>query len=422
MFNTRSELLEKIRLGEDGLLELKEVRLAGDKIRGPSQADLADELAAFANSSGGVLVLGGEDQSRDVIGIPLKRLDDVEALLRQACEDAIKPPLAPMIERMTLPDITGAEQPVIRVAVARSLFVHLSPGGYMQRVGSAKRAIPPDQLARLFQQRSQSRLIRFDETPVSNAELNDLDESLLQRYIPANSTQDTEVVLGKLAMVAKDDQGVIRPTVAGLLMASRHPERFLPGAFVQAVAYRGNDVLPGADGAYQQDALDITGPLDQQVIQACSFVRRNMKVAATKHESGGREDKPQYAMLAVFEALVNAVAHRDYSMAGSKIRLRMFADRLEIYSPGMLPNTMSPESLAYRQAARNEAITSLLARCPVDVDSFEHRKFMMDKRGEGVPIILDASKQLSGQQPVYQVIDQSELKLTIFGMQVEPTE
>jgi len=87
-----------------------------------------------------------------------------------------------------------------------------------------------------------------------------------------------------------------------------------------------------------------------------------------------------------------------------------------MYTPGMLPNTMTPESLPYRQAARNEAISSLLARCPVDRDEFSiHRSHIMDKRGEGVPIILSRSKKLSGKFPEYRMIDDSELLLVIYA-------
>lgn len=420
MFGTRSDLLEKIRLGEDGFLELKEVRFAGEKIRGPSQADLADEMAAFANSAGGVLVLGVEDKSREVVGIPLERLDALESLVREACEQSVKPSLAPIIERMTLPDTGGSEQPVIRIDVSRSLFVHQSPGGYMQRVGSSKRPIPPDQLARLFQQRSQSRLIRFDETPVTKALMADLDEVLWKRFVPSQHHKAPETVLDKLAMAARDDQDVWRPTVAGLLMASHEPQRFLPGAFIQAVAYQGTRALPEAEKAYQRDAQDITGPLDRQILGACDFVRKNMQVAARKRSAGGREDLPQFDLLAIFEAVTNAVAHRDYSMGGAKIRLRLFDDRLELYSPGMLPNTMTPESLPYRQAARNEALTSLLARCPIEDDALSaHRQHLMDKRGEGVPIILEMSERLSGKRPEYQLSDESELKLMIYSAQTE---
>ena len=140
-----------------------------------------------------------------------------------------------------------------------------------------------------------------------------------------------------------------------------------------------------------------------------------MKTAAVK--SIGRRDEPQYDMAAVFEAITNAVAHRDYSIHGSKIRLRLFEDRLEMYSPGAVVNSMSVDSLRYRQAARNETLCSLLAKCALPgADWLEvARTHIMERRGEGVPIILDNSAALSGREPRYRLIDDSELSLTIYA-------
>lgn len=412
MFDNMADLIDKIRLGEDSYLELKEVRFAGQKVSAPHKDSLADELAAFANSRGGVCILGVDD-TREVLGIPLERLDLVEDFVRQICLDSITPPLAPVIERLMLPNTLGEQLPVLKIDVTRSLFVHKSPGGYLHRVGSAKRDMAPDYLARLFQQRSQARIIRFDEQPVPGATLDDLADDLWQRFASLRVQDTREVLLDKLAMARLDTESSPRPTVAGVLMASTDPRRWLPNAFIQAVAYRGTEVLPRGDMAYQLDAQDITGPLDSQVLTACHFVRKNMQVFATKDE--GRHDLPQYDMTAVFEALVNAVAHRDYSIYGAKIRLRMFADRLELYSPGSIPNTMTVESLPYRQASRNEAITSLLAKCQVpDADKVvTGRSAMMDKRGEGVRVILENSERLSGKRPLYRMVDESELLLVI---------
>jgi len=218
-------------------------------------------------------------------------------------------------------------------------------------------------------------------------------------------------------MVGEDQEGVLRPTVCGILLACKRPMDFLPSAFIQAVAYRGN-----ADDAfenlqdYQLDAKDIDGPIDQQVRDACRFIDRNMKISGSK--DAGRSDMPQFDLTAVFEALVNAVAHRDYSISGSKIRLQLYNDRLELYVPGDLSNSMDVDSLVMRQAARNEAITSLLARTRVDLElrGLEtSRTFMMDRRGEGVNQILDRSETLSGQIPIYKMLDDSELMLTIFA-------
>ena len=416
MFAARSKLLEKLQFGEDSNLELKEVRLAGGKIRSPRQLDLADELAAFANSQGGVLLLGVQDKTREVIGIPLNRLETVEVLILQACEDSIEPSLAPIIERLTLPDNTGVDRAVIRIDIRRSLFVHHSGGRYLHRVGSSKRLMSPEYLQWLFQQRSQSRLIRFDETQVSTATLDDLQEKLWRRFCSPYLSEAPQHLLPKLGMVSRDDEGLYRPTIAGILMACRNPEYFLPGAFIQAVAYQGSMISPQAEAAYQRDSRDIRGTLDCQVFEACDFVRKNMRVASRKTSAGGREDLPQFDMIAVYEAVTNAVAHRDYSMSGNKVRLRIFDDRLEIFSPGLLPGTMTPESLPYRQVSRNEAITSLFARCPVEHHSFEsHRTHIMAKRGQGVPLILSRSKKLSGKTPSYRLFDESQLLLTIFA-------
>ena len=205
-------------------------------------------------------------------------------------------------------------------------------------------------LIRLGQQRSQARLIRFDEQAVPDAALRDLAADLVDRFRTPRTRDSRETLLRKLGMAREDEDGALRPTVAGVLLGTSHPEQWLRHAFVEAVAYRGEGI-PGAGDAtgYQIDVKDLAGPLDVQVADACRFVVRNMRVAASK--TIGRRDLPQCALTAVFEALVNAVAHRDYSMYGSKIRLRMFANRLELDSPGALANTMTVDSLPFRRRA-----------------------------------------------------------------------
>ncbi len=274
----------------------------------------------------------------------------------------------------------------------------------------------PEYQARLFRQRSQTRIIRFDEQVVAGASLEDLDSALWERFRTTRSQGEREEFLSKQGMARRDEDGTWRPTVAGVLMGARDPRRFLPNAFVQAVAYAGSTSVPSSpDATYQLDAKDITGPLDEQIVEACRFVARNARVAARKDV--GRIDMPQFDMTSVFEAIVNAVAHRDYSIYGSKIRLRLYDDRLVLYSPGALPNMMDVGSMRYRQSTRNEVVTSLLARCPVpDVPWLStDRRTLMDRRGEGVPIILDRSEALAGRPPEYRLIDDTELELTIYA-------
>jgi len=410
-------LLDRIRLGEDSSLELKEVRFSGNRLSAPHRDAIADELVAFANARGGVCVLGIEDGSRKIIGIPEERLDRVEALVREVCNDSIDPPLFAHIERLRLPNEQGNPVALLKIDVPRSLFVHRGPGGYLQRLGSSRRVMTSEQLARLFQQRSQTGLIRFDEQAVGSATLDDLEPALWQRFFDRPSQDGRQIRLSKLGLARRDEAGIWRPTVTGILVATEEPRDWLPNAFIQAVAYRGTTTVPeGPSDLYQVDAKDISGPADTQVIETCQFVLRNMRVGATK--GPGRRDLPQFDMAAVFEAVVNAVAHRDYSIHGSKIRLRLFADRLELYSPGALPNTLDIDSLPYRQAARNETLTSVLARCPIPegLDWLKtDRQTLMDRRGEGVRIILDSGQRLSGRMPEYRLIGDTELLLTIYG-------
>jgi ATP-dependent DNA helicase RecG len=402
------ELMQRIRLGEDSTLELKRVVLrSASKVSDPHPDSMSDELAAMANAAGGTLVLGIDDKTRDVLGIPVPQLDAVEQWLGAICRDRITPPLDVLTRHIELPDSTGAMQPVITVAVPRSLWVHKSAGGYFKRVGHAKREMAPDMLARLFQQRSQARLIRFEEQPVPETSIADLDP-LLARVFVRDGEGEPEAQLKRLHLLVKDGD-TLNMSVAGALLATTKPVRWLPAAYVQAVAYRGVN----NDPVEQLDAKDFDGPIGQQVWDAYGFVQRNMGVGADKNL--GRVDRPQYSLRAVFEAIVNAVAHRDYSMSNARIRLHLFHDRLELSSPGALPNSLSIESMSEVSVPRNELITSLFSRYHAMREGGLGREFLMDRRGAGVDIILRESLKLSGRRPVYENLSDVELRLTIFA-------
>ena len=414
---TGRDLLRRIHLGEDSTLELKSVLVSGGGVKGPKRDGFADELAAFANSRGGTVILGVDDETRRIQGIPLDDLDAVEGWVREICNDSVKPALDADLLKMELESRDGRLVPVLRIDVERSLFVHKSPGGYFRRIGSSKREMAPEVLARLFQERSQSRIVRFDESAVPGTALSDLHYSLTRRFLqgdvadappvspPEGSPEASEDTLRKLRIVTGDADGSARLTLAGVLLCTSEPQRWLPHAYIQAVSYAGER----SDADYQADARDVGGPLDRQAAEALHFVRRNMLVRATKHTA--RSERPQFSERAVFEALVNAVAHRDYSMAGARIRLHLFGDRIELHVPGALANTLTPDSLHLRQASRNELIVSLLARCAAP--SGVGRTRLMDRRGDGVPIIRRECRALSGQLPEYRLIDESELRLVI---------
>ena len=396
------DILSQLRLGEDSHWEFKQIEFSGNRPRSPSRDDLADEIAAFANANGGVLICGVTDNG-DVQGMSREQLVELDSFLVEVSTDTIKPAVRIRTQHMQNPD----GKRLLLVDVPKGNSQHDSPGGSYVRVGGSKRKMTSDERLRLAQRRGQARFLSFDEQTVPETGFRTLDESLWKPLLSAAGSADPESALGKLALLSPDEAGIQRCTVAGVLLCTRNPEQWLPSACITATRYRGKDRASG-----QIDAQLITGPLNRQIADAVSFAARNMHVAARKEPA--RVDLPQYSDKVLFEALVNAVAHRDYSVRASKIRLSMFEDRLEIQSPGSLPNNLTVESMTERQATRNEALTSVLGRMPVGgVLGSDDRQYFMERRGDGVPIIRRETRALSGKLPEYRLIDDSEVCLII---------
>lgn len=399
------ELIYQIRLGEDSAYEFKSITIKGDKVTAPHRDSVADELAAFANANGGILVLGVADKTREVEGIPQADLDTVDKWLSNIAT-AIDPALYIETRLVEIPNRQGEAKPIVWVRVAKSVFVHRSPSGYYHRIGSSKREMSPELLARIFQQRSMVRLIRFDEQLVPQANQQAIAPELKARFLRGDLPEKTQ--LKKLYLIGEDESGELRLTVSGVLLLTARPADFLSSAYVQCVAYSGTE----RNAEYQLDAQDCDGPVDEQIRLALNFVKRNMRTEAVKRP--GRIDIPQYDLAAVFEAIVNAVAHRDYSMHGARIRLHLFADRLELSTPGGLPNSLTIDSMDANSITRNETLVNLLSRY-YPADPVSKRQNLIERRGEGVPTILAASERLSLRRPLYQQLDHTELKLTIYA-------
>ena len=395
---------EQVRLGEDSRLELKEVRFQNDRVSAPHRDGLADGFAAFANSRGGRVVLGVTDDRKPQALTPAQ-LDLLAKRVTEICSDSIEPPLDFSVYRVPSPSSTGG---VLLVELPAGETVHRSPGGYFGRRGDSKRQMQPDEIRRLLQSRGQSDAAATDSQVVHNTGINSLSPELWRRYASSRTNDPVEVTLTKLKFVKDDRHGALRATVGGVLLAADDPREWLPNAYVQAVCYDGTR----QDGDRQLDAQDIGGPLDRQIRDAMRFVVRNRRVAARKQPD--RSEVPQYNERAVFEAVVNAVVHRDYAVSGSKIRLFLFDDRLELYSPGGLCNSMTTEDLRTSQFTRNELLASRLGQCPVgDVPGSGGREYFIERRGEGIGVIEDETFALAGRKPIFELIGERELKLVL---------
>jgi len=403
------EIYGYLQSGEDSGQEFKQVEFRGNQPKRPTRNDWADEIAAFANSDGGLLIAGVADDG-SIIGMSKIQVANLDTFLAKVCTDTIKPSVRVQIHHRQLFE----DKFVLVVKIPAGDTVYDSPGGHYVRIGSSKRLMERDEYLRLAQRRSQARFRWFDKQLVPKTGFEHFSENLWKPLISSESAAEPIVALHKLALL-DEEQGQFKATVAGILLCTTNPNHWLPNACITATCYRGEDRASG-----QLDAKEITGPLNQQISDAAIFAAKHNQIGARKDPA--RVNLPQYSEKAIFEALVNAIAHRDYSIRGSRIRLSMFSDRLEIQSPGSLPNNLTVDTIASRQSARNEALVSVLSRMPVNgTPGSEDRLYFMERRGDGVPIIRRETWELCGQHPEYRVIDDTEVLLSIPAALPEPS-
>ena len=401
MFDTRDQILKQLRAGEDGRAEFKDVRLGKRGVPAPNAEDLASELVAFANAEGGVVFLGVDDAGA-VRGIAVERLDAVESWIVNLATNNCDPPIRPILRKDLLPDAAGADRHVLLVEVSRGLYAHRTSGGrYYVRVGSTKRDLTPPELARLFQQRGREYV--FDEQAVLTATVDDLNRNRLEAFFGRSPTIPWLDLLRNTRVTVPDENGVDRPTVAGLLVFGREPTDLLASGSIEAACYRGTRL--SSDDLVHAERL--AGPVSDQIDAGIAFVARFMQAPGDKPSNGGDAG---YDLDVVDEAIVNAVAHRDYAISGSKIRLFLFADRLELYSPGKLPNTITLDDMPYRTFTRNQLLVSFLSR----IRSRRTGQVFLESRGERVRKILQDGEAHSGRRPEYALFG-DELRLTLWA-------
>lgn len=388
MTMTRTELLEIILNGENSGVEFKR-----DDVQ---NSDFAKELVAFSNLEGGILLLGVEDDG----GVSGITRDKLEEWVMTACRDKVRPGLIPFYELVR--DV-APNKDVAVVRVARGLDVHTlwhnNKNTYFVRVGTQSREPTPEELGRLFQQRGN---FRAELRPVSGATIADLDMRRLKNYfvrvreqeVPADTDDDGwKTLLFNTEIMVED--GI---TVSGILLFGRTPNRFLPQAGIDAAAF------PGATKDYAaRERISLRGPMtpllndDGEIVeaglveQALAFVQRNTAVTGQLEPGGARrEEISAYPREAVREAVVNALVHRDYLLSSTDIEIAIYEDRMEIVSPGRLPNGITPaRMLTGCRAARNQLIKDVMR----DYRYLEHS-------GMGVPRkIVKCMKEHNGTAP-----------------------
>ena len=292
-----ADIRHHLRLGEDSRWEYKRNEFNGNTLTSPHRNSLADELGAFANADGGFMLCGVADDGM-ISGMSREQMVALDRVLSEVSTDTLEPPLRIDIQHRELEG-----KGFLLVTVPRGGSLHERAGQAFVRVGATRRRLERAESLRL----AQNRYLWFDKQIVPDTGFGTLAERLWEPLLSVTGTGDPRRGLLNLRLLARDEAGVDRATVAGIVLCTPSPQDWVSQATIMATCYRGLDRASG-----QLDAQEITGPLPAQIADAVRFVVRNMRVSARK--SPEREDVSQYSKTAVFEAVVNAVAHRDYSM------------------------------------------------------------------------------------------------------------
>ncbi len=322
------------------------------ELENASLTRLAETFAALANSQGGIVIMGVEPTGEAVKGVR-----DPEGSREKALAAGLRcePPL--VLPRPELASLDDKQVLVVQVPAGLP-HAYALRGKYMAREGKKNRALGPRQLRQLLRERGES---NFEAQMVGGATLDDLDRERVQAYarlfLPQEAPRPrwdeaTLDLLYRRGCLARENNA-FRPTVAGLLLFGREPQRLLPSSEILLARYSGTSM---SDDLVRETAR---GPLAEQIRIAEAFVVANMRKGARIGDLV-REERPEYPVPAVRETIVNAVAHRDYAIRGEEIRLLMFTDRVEVYSPGRLPGHITVDNIVEERFARNEVIVQVL--------------------------------------------------------------
>lgn len=397
----RTELLELIANQENSRVEFKRDDCPPEKI--------VREMSALLNLEGGVILLGVEDDGR-VSGLT-RSLNEAEEWVMNIARNNLQPPTTPVWSALRMED--GSAVGIIELEADSPSKPHKAKQGKAwvtyTRVGSQVREATRDEEGRLYQA---AKLVRYETKAVLGSGFEDLDHQLVKNYfqdvlkrtVPVE--QDTASWRRLLAnsdlLVSFEDDAQL--TVAGLLLFGKNPNRRLPQAGVTAAAF------PSIEKEYNMvDDERIRGPLAPRVTsrgdvdekgvidRTVDFVKRNMGSTAWL-EGAQRVSEFAFPLDAVREAIVNALVHRDYALEGTDVEVSLYSNRLEVISPGRLPNGVTVEKM--REGVVRVARNGLLKEILRDYRYIEHQGMGVRNR------IIESMRKHNGTEP--ELIEQDD--------------
>ena len=340
------ELLEVIKLGETGKVQFKREFDKQDKI--------AAEMIAMSNAKGGMILFGVEDKTGNVVGLDYADLQSTGNKVATIANELVKPQVYIMTE-------------VVSVEQKKVLVVYVDEGTakpykdnngtiWIKQGADKRRLTDNNEILRLFQQ---SGIIHVDEMIVPDTSVADIDKTRVSEYVKLalQNSRKTEKISKK---VLYQNLNIIKKsclTLGGLLFFGKEPQRYTPVFCVKAISFVGNSI----GGLTYRDSRDIIGTIPDIFNESMLFFKQNLKYIQ-KRRNFNKPGILEISEIALEELLQNALIHRDYSK-NAPIRLMVFDNRIEIVSPGCLPNNLTVEKIQLGNAAvRNNLLASYCSK------------------------------------------------------------
>jgi ATP-dependent DNA helicase RecG len=338
------ELSEIIQKGESSTVEFKKRIVKGKKT---DAYDIAVEMVALSNSRGGYLIIGVDDKTGELDGLSFREIEETNELLANVASDNIKEPILIVTEQIS---INGHVLVLVTIKEGKDKPYRDNKGIVWIRSGATSRkVVSNDELRRLLQ--SSGNLLAEEESVYSTT-INNLDEELFYTFFEKKNNgkkiedinQSLIQILNNLGFAKEESL-----TLAGLLLFGKNPQRFKPMFTVQCISFVGNEI---SGTQFRDKEPPFEGNISSIFEKTMNFISRNLrKIQVEKSfNSLGQLEIPKEA---IEEIVVNALIHRDYFIS-STINVFIFDNRVEIISPGKLPNSLSVENIiAGRSNARN---------------------------------------------------------------------
>jgi ATP-dependent DNA helicase RecG len=365
------ELKNLIATGESSHLEFKSEQIKPE--------DLAKEIVSFLNFQGGKILLGVEDDGT-ISGVSRP---DVEEWVINICRNNVVPQIIPGYQKLA---IEGKDVVVLDIPAGIAKPYHTQKGDYYIRAGSTARKASREELSRLFQD---SGLVHYETTPISNTSLKNLNWQKLLDYFqnlhPAHINLDDEDETARDRLLLNLDilaQAGGSTTVVGMLMFGLQPERYLPQSEILFAHFKGKNVSDEL-----LDRKSLSGPLPQIIEDAQRVLNLNLQTAS-QIEGMKRVDHVIFPDKVLRELIINALLHRRWGLMGN-VRIFLFEDRLEIHSPGRLPNGVTVEKMKE---------STHVPRNPILMKFLQDYHFV-EKLGRGIPMVVREMKKLGGREP-----------------------